>query len=156
MDSYDVIFTAGEAEILSAFEKFDTKVVFSAEGFCWPDINLTDTYPAVESSAGNRFLNSGGFIGAASVLYEMIESGGEIENDADDQLFYTKIYLDQELRSKFGLKLDHKANMFQNLNGAVGDVELKFSIDDAYVENTAYRTRPLIVHGNGASNVSWS
>ena len=50
--------------------------------------------------------------------------------------------------------MDRKANLFQNLNGAVGDVEIRFSGDDAYVQNTAFQTNPLIIHGNGASKVS--
>ena len=38
----------------------------------------------------------------------------------DDQLYYTKIYLDENLRQKYSIKLDHKADIFQNLNGVVG------------------------------------
>ena len=45
----------------------------------------------------------------------------EVEDKDDDQLFYTKIFLDEEMRNKFKIKLDHKAEIFQNLNGAVGE-----------------------------------
>lgn len=38
--SYDVVFTAGADVILSKFLDFDSRVVFSAEGFCWPDQGL--------------------------------------------------------------------------------------------------------------------
>lgn len=38
--SYDVIFTAGADTILSKFRDFEARVVFSAEGFCWPDQSL--------------------------------------------------------------------------------------------------------------------
>ena len=38
----------------------------------------------------------------------------------DDQLYYTKIYLDENLRQKYSIKLDHKADIFQNLNGVLG------------------------------------
>ncbi len=44
-----------------------------------------------------RFLNSDGFIGYASDVYELISSV-EIEDDETDQLFYTKIFLDSLLR----------------------------------------------------------
>ena len=40
VDSYDVIFTAGEADILAKFQDFNSRVVFSAEPFCWPDSSL--------------------------------------------------------------------------------------------------------------------
>lgn len=45
-----------------------------------------------------RFLNSGGFIGYASDIYEMIFSKETVEDTEDDQLFYTKIFLDENLR----------------------------------------------------------
>lgn len=38
--SYDVIFTSGAADIIEKFKKLDARVVFSAEGFCWPDSSL--------------------------------------------------------------------------------------------------------------------
>jgi hypothetical protein len=57
-------------------------------------------YPLVESNE-KRFLNSGGFIGYASDIYEMIFSKEKIEDDEDDQLFYTKIFLDENTRVKF-------------------------------------------------------
>jgi hypothetical protein len=53
----------------------------------------------VESNE-KRFLNSGGFIGYASDIYEMIHSKEKIEDNEDDQLFYTKIFLDENTRVK--------------------------------------------------------
>ncbi len=38
--SYDVVFTAGADVILERFMDFNCRVVFSAEGFCWPDQSL--------------------------------------------------------------------------------------------------------------------
>ncbi|KAG8180910.1 hypothetical protein JTE90_020138 [Oedothorax gibbosus] len=151
VDSYDVIFMAGPDEILKKFHKTKSKILFSAEGFCWPDASLADKYPKV--SKGKRFLNSGGFMGYSSYINEMVTSSS-LKDEDDDQLFYTKIYIDEELRKKWIVKLDHKAEIFQNLNGAVGDVELRFSDDDSYLHNTAYATNPLVVHGNGASKVA--
>ncbi|CAL1268445.1 unnamed protein product [Larinioides sclopetarius] len=151
VDSYDVVFMAGPEEILKKFHKTKSKVLFSAEGFCWPDASLAESYPKVEK--GKRFLNSGGFMGYASYIYEIVTSS-PLKDEDDDQLFYTKIYLDEDLRKKWTVKLDHKAEIFQNLNGAVGDVELRFSDTDSYLYNTAYGTSPLVVHGNGASKIA--
>ncbi|XP_015911876.2 procollagen-lysine,2-oxoglutarate 5-dioxygenase 1 isoform X2 [Parasteatoda tepidariorum] len=151
VDSYDVIFMAGPDEIIKKFNKSKAKVLFSAEGFCWPDASLAEKYPKVEK--GKRFLNSGGFLGYASYVNEIITSSS-LKDEEDDQLFYTKIYLADDLRKKWSIKLDHKAEIFQNLNGAVGDVELRFSDTDSYLHNTAYATNPLVVHGNGASKVA--
>lgn len=150
VDGYDVMLLSEAERILKRFYKSKSKILFSAEGFCWPNENLSEQYPKLDH--GKRFLNSGGFMGYAPELYEMVTSA-ELNNSGDDQLFYTKIYLDQELRKKWSIKLDHKAEIFQNLNGAVGDVELRFKDDDAYLFNTAYNTNPLVIHGNGASKV---
>ncbi|KAG8005883.1 Procollagen-lysine [Nibea albiflora] len=54
---YDVIFASGPDELLSKFSRLGHRVVFSAEGFCWPDQRLASKYPEVHS--GKRFLNSG-------------------------------------------------------------------------------------------------
>ena len=69
-DSYDVILLGDQEQIIEAFKSFNAKVVFGAEGFCWPDASLENSYPAVES--GKRFLNSGGFIGYAKHIYAII------------------------------------------------------------------------------------
>ena len=60
-DSYDVVILAEAEQILQTFETFNSKVVFGAEAFCWPDDSLREQYPMLES--GKRFLNSGSFIG---------------------------------------------------------------------------------------------
>ena len=42
--SYDVVLTGGASDILEKFHKLNARVVFSAEGFCWPDKNLAVSY----------------------------------------------------------------------------------------------------------------
>uniref|UniRef100_A0A3P9D3F6 procollagen-lysine 5-dioxygenase n=1 Tax=Maylandia zebra TaxID=106582 RepID=A0A3P9D3F6_9CICH len=69
------------------------------------------------------------------------------DND-DDQLFYTKIYLDPLQRvicqlSKYGLK----CLVFPFL--LADEVLLKFGTDRVRVRNTAYDSLPVVVHGNG-------
>lgn len=118
--SYDVIFLSDLESIVQKFKTFEARVLFSAEGFCWPDKSLESEYPSV--ARGARYLNSGGFIGYASDIYAMITSS-EIGDEYDDQLFYTKLYLDKDFRDKHNMKLDHKSEIFQNLNGAVGENE---------------------------------
>jgi hypothetical protein len=64
-------------------------------------------------------------MGYAPELHQILNSG-EIANDDDDQLFYTKVFLDEKKRQELNIKLDHRSEIFQNLNGAVSDVELRF------------------------------
>ena len=115
-DSYDVLLLAGTDEILKKFKNFEANVVFGAEDFCWPDQSLKEKYPKVDR--GYRFLNSGGFIGYAPDLYKIVTQVPVADAD-DDQLFYTKIFLNDELREQYKIKLDNRAEIFQNLNGAV-------------------------------------
>lgn len=88
-DSYDVVLLANPVDILRKFRDFGTPVVFSAEKTCWPDLTLSEKYP--EALTEYKFLNSGGFIGYADWIYKLIQD--PIENHEDDQLYYTKKYL---------------------------------------------------------------
>lgn len=149
-DSYDVIINAPASQIVREFREMKARVVFSTEGFCWPDKTLASEYPVPEK--GKPYLNSGAFIGYAPELYQIV-SHTPLPDDGDDQLYYTKIFLDKALRNKWNIKLDYTANIFQNLNGATADVELRFKGSEAYLQNTAYNTVPLVIHGNGASKM---
>eukprot|EP00794_Sanderia_malayensis_P015035 gene15035-16588_t len=147
-DSYDVIFTTGPNEILKKFLEADANLVFSAEDFCWPDKSLASKYPDIKS--GYRYLCSGGIIGYASTFNDIVNFE-EIGNTDDDQLYYTRIYLKH--RDQFKIKLDHKAEIVQNLNGNFDDVELTFKADDVRVSNTRFDTQPAVIHGNGPSKL---
>ncbi|XP_041071637.1 procollagen-lysine,2-oxoglutarate 5-dioxygenase 2 isoform X1 [Carcharodon carcharias] len=144
-DSYDVLFASGPEELLSKFQQFNHKVVFAAEGLIWPDIRLAEKYPNVRS--GKRFLNSGGIIGYASSLNRIVEKWQLQDND-DDQLFYTKIYVDPLKRLSINITLDHKSKIFQNLNGAVDEVELHFEPTRVRTRNIIFDTLPVLIHGN--------
>ncbi|KAM6908893.1 multifunctional procollagen lysine hydroxylase and glycosyltransferase LH3 [Xenentodon cancila] len=150
VDSYDVVFASGPEELLTMFSRMHHRVVFSAEGFCWPDQRLASKYPEVHS--GKRYLNSGGFIGFAPDLSAIVQQWKYKDND-DDQLFYTRIYLDKSQRTKFNMTLDHRSRIFQNLNGAIDEVVLKFERARVRVRNVAYDTLPIVIHGNGPTKL---
>uniref|UniRef100_A0A8C1QX43 Procollagen-lysine, 2-oxoglutarate 5-dioxygenase 3 n=1 Tax=Cyprinus carpio TaxID=7962 RepID=A0A8C1QX43_CYPCA len=150
VDSYDVILASGPEELLKKFSRFSHRVVFSAEGFCWPDQRLASKYPVVHH--GKRYLNSGGFIGYAPEVYAIVKQW-KYKDDDDDQLFYTRIYLDKEQRRKFNITLDHKSHIFQNLNGAIEEVVLKFEKSRVRARNVAYDTLPVVIHGNGPTKL---
>ena len=57
------------------------------------------------------------------------------------------------LQSSLGLRLDHRSHIFQNLNGAKDEVDLRLSGPNATVVNTIYETTPAVLHGNGPSKV---
>ena len=55
-----------------------------------------DDYPEVGANE-KRFLNSGGFIGYAPYIYDVLTTATVRDND-DDQLYYTKIFLNKQTR----------------------------------------------------------
>uniref|UniRef100_A0A452U6J6 Procollagen-lysine,2-oxoglutarate 5-dioxygenase 3 n=1 Tax=Ursus maritimus TaxID=29073 RepID=A0A452U6J6_URSMA len=150
VDSYDVILLGSPSELLKKFVQSGSHLLFSAEGFCWPEWGLAEQYPEV--GTGKRFLNSGGFIGFAPTVHQVVRQW-KYKDDDDDQLFYTRLYLDPGLREKLSLSLDHKSRIFQNLNGALDEVVLKFDRNRVRIRNVAYDTLPVVVHGNGPTKL---
>ncbi|XP_050361429.1 procollagen-lysine,2-oxoglutarate 5-dioxygenase isoform X1 [Nymphalis io] len=151
-DSHDIMFLGKIDEIVERFKKTNRRVLFSAEPFCWPDLKLAKQYP--NSSSSNPFLNSGAFIGYLQEILQILVTN-KINNHDDDQLYYTKIYIQEKYRRKFDIGLDSKCTLFLNLNGALSDVELVVNSteDWPYIRNKAFNERPLIVHGNGPSKL---
>lgn len=147
-----MIITTTLDEIFEKFKESGAKILFSAEKYCWPDKSLANDYPEVEGKA-SRFLNSGAFIGYAPQVFALLED--PIEDTADDQLYFTKIFLDETKRAKLGLKLDVQSRLFQNLHGAKNDVKLKVDLESnqGVLQNVDFMTTPSIIHGNGLSKV---
>ncbi|XP_039329429.1 procollagen-lysine,2-oxoglutarate 5-dioxygenase 1 [Saimiri boliviensis] len=149
-DSYDVLFASGPRELLKKFRQARSQVVFSAEELIYPDRRLEAKYPAV--SDGKRFLGSGGFIGYAPNLSKLVAEWDGQDSDSD-QLFYTKIFLDPDKRDQINITLDHRCRIFQNLDGALDEVVLKFEMGHVRARNLAYDTLPVLIHGNGPTKL---
>ncbi|XP_074831725.1 procollagen-lysine,2-oxoglutarate 5-dioxygenase 1 isoform X2 [Carettochelys insculpta] len=149
-ESYDVLFASGPAELLKKFKQAKSKVVFSAETFIYPDRRLEAKYPPVRD--GKRFLGSGGFIGYAPHLNKLVEDWKGLDSDSDQQ-FYTSIFLDPEKRESINITLDQRCRIFQNLNGALDEVVLKFENARVRARNVVYDTLPVLIHGNGPTKL---
>ncbi|KAM6434446.1 procollagen-lysine,2-oxoglutarate 5-dioxygenase 1 [Liasis olivaceus] len=149
-ESYDVIFASGPGEVLKKFRQAKSKVVFSSETLIYPDRRLEAKYPPVQE--GKRFLGSGGFIGYAPYLSKLVARWQGLDSDSD-QLFYTKVFLDPEHRGTINITLDHRCRIFQNLNGALDEVALKFENGRVRVRNLAFDTLPVVIHGNGPTKL---
>ncbi|XP_010789316.1 procollagen-lysine,2-oxoglutarate 5-dioxygenase 2-like [Notothenia coriiceps] len=93
-----------------------------------------------------------GIIGYAPFINKVVTQWNLHDND-DDQLFYTKIYVDPLQQHTLNMTLDHKCQIFQNLNGAVDEVLLKFGTNLVRVRNTVYDSLPVVVHGNGNTKI---
>lgn len=91
--------------------------------------------------------------GYASDVYEILKT--LVKNKDDDQLYYTKAFLDPNIRKKHKIKLDNESEVFQNLNGASGDVRVLYNeaTGEYFVKNIQSDTMPSLIHGNGQSKV---
>ncbi|CAK1554915.1 unnamed protein product [Leptosia nina] len=148
-DSYDVVLLGDSQEILKRYRDVGHRLLFAAEPFCWPDASLAKKYPATDIEENpSPYLNSGGFIGTLADMLQLLSK--PLRDGEDDQLYYTQLYLDEQLRADLDIALDHRSQIFQSLNGAFSEVALRTDEDKwAFVENTWSKTRPLVLHGNG-------
>ncbi|WP_433132769.1 glycosyltransferase domain-containing protein [Micromonospora sp. CA-240977] len=137
-DAYDTLFVRGEQHITELYQTFAQPVVFSAEVGSWPlgalgfailDTPPTHPYP---------FLNSGGYIGPADVLLDLLTKYPQPPNDRfellrklrefgydtndryafSDQYYWTLV----QLLEGGTVALDHTAALFENLGPPVPDV----------------------------------
>lgn len=91
-------------------------------------------------------------MGYAPYISRLVQQWNLQDND-DDQLFYTKLYIDPVKREAFNITLDHKCKIFQALNGATDEVVLKFENGKSRVKNTFYETLPVAINGNGPTKI---
>lgn len=145
-DSYDVVFNSSPFEIIEKFRKFRSNIVFSAEKDCWPNRELESQYP--DSPTDYKFLNSGGFIGYADRILEVLKSR-DIDNSYDDQLFYTEMFFNK-LNTDDKIILDYYQEIFQTLNMSTEDVEV---LKQSQMKNKVTQSIPCVVHANGPSSV---
>ena len=147
-DAYDSVLVAPPSDIITSFEKMDANIVISAESFLWPDRSLASEYPAVSPNE-YPFLCSGGYMGYTKSICELLLPRTPLADDDDDQLFFTKLFLDKELRDKMKIKLDTTAEIFQSLHGSLNDIQIKHMGSHTYAYNSKTETNPKILHGNG-------
>jgi hypothetical protein len=117
-DGYDTIFMAGEDEITRKFLEFKKDLVFSAETACWPDQSLAAKYPVYDNSP-YKYLNSGGFIGKAGFIKELLNDNSFF---ADEKFEYSNQYLWAHLylRGDKEIGLDSKCNLFCTFSPEIG------------------------------------
>ena len=120
VDAFDVIIDADAKTILTRFfhhfaHSKGARIVFSVEPTIksWPDASLSDYYPPV--TGPQRFINSGLFIGYAEDLLRLWEEFLPQASEADDdQQFYSRLFVQREVRERYGMVLDLDSVLMQN------------------------------------------
>lgn len=141
-DAYDVFYADDEATIMERYLGMGSRVVFSAEEACWPDAELSDSYP--EASTKYRYLNSGTFIGEAGELLKILEQALVEPPEADDQRFMTKMFLSGE----YDISLDNDQYIF-----TVAEKNCDFYGEHMQLRNKEINTTSCIFHGAGGSHM---
>jgi hypothetical protein len=143
-DSYDVVLSASPKEILEKFRNTHSQILFSTEKTCWPDGTLESQYPETEGEY--KFLNSGGFIGYANQVLEILKDDVKMEDD--DQLYYTKKFFEYVKKDLEFIKLDYNQIIFQTLNLSIDDLTQD---ENGRFTNNISGNKPCIIHANGPS-----
>nr|CAH7738853.1 unnamed protein product [Callosobruchus chinensis] len=128
---------------LKNFKATGARVLFGAEPFCWPNPELAPMYP--KSRKANVF----------SILDCIWER--TIEDEGDDQLYFTEAYLDETFRNSIKMKLDHTSTLFQNLHRRNRNLRKRSEGEEnprkVCSENYFTHTRADDIHGNGFRNL---
>ena len=145
LDGFDTLVAASALDIMRVFRGFGAPLVFSAER-CPPAGDRAARYPPAPTPY--RFLNSGTFIGEASYILQGLAEWDVLRWPVagQDQLLLTDAYL----ADTSVLTVDHECRLFQCMYWAEGDVDF----DDNGIRNRITGARPLVVHGNGGSDLS--
>lgn len=145
VDGYDVIALGGPDEFADAMEPFaDAAVVFAAEKACFPDGSLAPRYPTTTNPW--RFLNAQ-FVVRAGEFDRL--AAERCRDDEDDQLFLTRRFLDAGV----GV-LDYDGRVVQTVAHCHPWRDW-FGVAGGRVVNKLTGSRPLFVHGNGRTDLSW-
>lgn len=147
-DSHDAFLNGSPVEIGRRFRSLKHPFVMSAETNCAPDAALKGCYPKVKSRY--RFLNSGGFIAEANHLRKTLERWKVwlVHDRENDQGWFTRRFLEE----RGAIRLDHGCEVFQCLYNAERDLELQHG----RIHNRATGSYPLVIHGNGRSDMRQS
>ena len=147
-DSYDVLPIAGltnKSLFDSIKSNFDlNKIIFNAEKNCYPNIDLIDLYPKVNSDW--CYLNGGIYVGKAYKIRLMLEGLLPKMAGVIDQEIFSIAYINKE----YEIEIDYECKVFQTLYLLE---ETDLIIKDNKIINNKTNSNPSFIHGNGGSGI---
>jgi hypothetical protein len=127
VDANDVIFYDNPENIKKKFLEFNKNIVVSTEKYCAPDQELIEYYPEETKNETFRYVNSGGYMGYAKDLKEMLKTYNEGKNcikyNQKDNTIPDGFISDQRCMHKYYLEnldkiaLDHKHKIWSCVVG---------------------------------------
>ena len=143
-DGYDTNVCGSPDEFIQKWKLFDCDVLFGAESYNWP--GECKTQPD-QNGSRFKYLNSGGYIGKATVIKEMFNAN-EIQNHADDQYYCQCLFVSK----RWNTKLDARKEVFCCLSDfrySPNNVKNISSNGQQLYFVSETQTYPLQLHGNG-------
>lgn len=112
VDGYDTVICSNKDEIVNKFLSYNVPLVVSAELNCHPDQELASYFP--ESEYGAKYLNTGGFIGYAWAIKEMIMKARKVNVPDNRKLQLSNQYrwIRVFLENQNNVKLDNSSSLF--------------------------------------------
>lgn len=145
LDAYDVLVLGTMEDCLDRIKDKDT-ILFNAEKACWPHGEWAKEYPEVESDW--KYLNGGACFVKVDRFIKLFEEN-PIKDTDNDQEVLGRIYLDK--RNDYKMALDTNCELFQSI---AFEHEKDFLYGHDVFYNFKTDTFPLIIHGNGKTEMS--
>ena len=147
VDAYDV-FVLGTME--EALDKIPDKdvVLFNAESQVWPYSHWKPQYP-VSGSKWN-YLNGGAAFVSVDRFCKLFGEN-PINHTDNDQVNLARVFLDK--RDQYNMKLDTNCDVFQSVAFEDND-DFEYSTSTHRLINLKNHTTPVIIHGNGGTDMS--
>lgn|GEM_PF-3125713 len=144
LDTYDIIVLGTMQQAIDRIDDIDS-IIFNAEKGCWPYSDWAEKYPKVKSDW--KYLNGGACFVNVDLFIKMFEDY-PIKHSDNDQVNLAEIYLKH--RDKYNMKLDTNCDLFQSV---AFESEDDFEYRHGILINKKTGTQPLIIHGNGKTNM---
>ncbi len=126
-DSTDVVLIGDPAEVLRRFRQQEADVVFNAEKNCWPaDLPDLQEWEEGVGQPPFRYFNAGVWIGRPEACLEVYRVARRWSEELDIYPTDDQVCLKHAYREVYPrLVLDHRCEMFQNLNRVRDEIQIR-------------------------------
>lgn len=155
-DSYDVLFLAGEEEILDKFASFENDFVMSAENYCMTEhLDIPRIFTSWTKPGSHPYPNCGLWIGKRKRAIELLKQSIDLYRKTPR---YPEYALDGVgawftyglLDGTMDFALDRNSVLFQSMGGPITNT---FPVvKDGRIFNTVTQEWPIAIHYNGSCN----
>lgn len=155
-DAPDVLFLAGEAEIMEKFHSFGNDFVMSAENYCMTDhLDIPRKLAEMTEEGSHPYPNCGLWMGTRTRAIELLQQSIDLYRKTPR---YPAYALDGPgawftygiLDGTMDFALDRDSVLFQSMGGP--NTHVYAEVRDGRIFNTMTKTWPIAIHYNGGGD----